>query len=114
MSDIKHIDPAALAGITTGTLMTDFSALHEAAEHVMGHPIWTHQFPTLLPKIADAVLAQFPEMPISLDGTTWEQARDEVRLRHGATVLVRKGSGEAVHPLDPAAFPGPADREGGR
>ncbi len=105
MSEIKHLDPAALAGLTTGVLMTDFSALHEAAEHVLGAPVFTHQFPVLMDKIAACVLTQFPEMPKTVEPAGWEATRDAVRARYGQTVEVRKGSQDGIHPLDPAGFP---------
>lgn len=31
----------------TGTLMCDFSDLHEYIEEKMGRPVWTHEFPSL-------------------------------------------------------------------
>lgn len=105
MTNMKQIDPAALAGITTGILMTDFSALHEAAEHVMGCPIWTHQFPLMWPKISEAVRAQFPDMPADLGDRPWEAVRDDVRARYGETVEVRRGAEAGVHPMDPAGWP---------
>lgn len=101
----KSIDPAALAGLTTGILMTDFSAFHEAAEHVMGHPIWTHQFPVLHEKIKGAVLRQFPDMPTEVGGDGWEATRDAVRERYGSAVEVQKGAEDGISPLDPAGFP---------
>ena len=98
-NETKQIDPAALAGITTGILMTDFSAVHEAAEQVMGHPVWTHQFPALAEQMRDAVLAQFPDMPTEApDG--WEACRDAVRARYGKAVAVRRGDAAPVSPFD--------------
>lgn len=104
-TETKSLDPVALAGLTTGVLLSDFSAMHEAAEHVMGHPVWTHQFSTLRDKIQAAVLAQFPDMPTSVEPIGWKATRDAVRARYGETVEVRKGTEEGIHPLDPAGFP---------
>lgn len=92
--ETKHIDPAALGGITTGVLLTDFSPLHEAAEWVMGHPIWTHEFPRLSDDLKAAVLAQFPDMPVAIGLDGWERARDHLRAAYGNTVEVRRGVSE--------------------
>lgn len=98
MTEIKQIDPAALAGITTGILLTDWSDLHEAAEWIIGHPIWTHQFLALSGKLSEAVLAQFPGMPTKVEHT-WETCRDHVRTKYGATVAVRQGGESPISPL---------------
>ncbi len=81
MAETKSFDPAVLATLTTGTLLVQpFGLAHEAAEWVLGHPVWTHQFPKIMPKLREAVLAQFPKMPLSLTGFRgWEHCRDEVR-----------------------------------
>jgi|SRR5215204_1050230 len=94
--DMKHIDPAALACLTTGILLTDFSRLHEAAEWVLGHPVWTHQFPSIADKMRDAVLAQFPDMPTTIDGSQWETIRDNVRKKYGTLVAVKRGDNPAI------------------
>lgn len=107
MIETKSFDPAVLATLTTGTLLMEpFSLAHEAAEWVLGHPVWTHQFPTMMPKLRAAVLAQFPDMPVGSVGERYAAVRDEVRARYGAAVEVARGSGEtAIDPLDPAGFP---------
>jgi len=92
--ETKHIDPAALGGITTGVLLADFSALHEAAEWVMGHPIWTHEFPRLSDDLKAAVLAQFPDMPVAINLEGWECTRDRLRATYGDTVEVKRGVSE--------------------
>lgn len=105
--ETKSFDPCALAGLTTGTVLTNFSDMHEAAEFVMGCPIWTHQFPVMLPRIRAAILAQHPELPTkTADGPEgWKATRDAVRARYGEAVEVRKGQEEGIDPLDPAGFP---------
>ncbi len=105
--ETKSFDPAVLAGLTTGIVLTDdgFSPMHEAAEWVMGHPIWTHQFPTMLPAIRDAIVAQFADMPTEAPDD-FMQAAVDVRARYGKAVEVRRGAGEtAINPLDPKGFP---------
>ena len=39
----KH--EAAIVSAYTGILIGDFSDMHEYVEKILGHPIWTHQFP---------------------------------------------------------------------
>jgi len=88
----KQFDPAALASITTGTLMVDFLVMHEAIEHVAGRPIMTHQLASreLCDKLKAMVLAQFPEMPTDAPDD-WKACRHEVTVKYGKFVTVKKG-----------------------
>jgi hypothetical protein len=108
MAETKSFDPAVIATLSTGTLLVaPFGLAHEAAEWIMGHSVWTHQFPTLLPKMREAVLAQFPDMPVDCAEGQHEAVRDAVRARYGEAVEVARGGGEtAIAPLDPKGFPG--------
>lgn len=90
-TEVKAIDPVALAAFTTGILMSDFSVVHEAAEWLTGHPVWTHEFPMMSDRLKELALAQFPDMPTAVDGG-WEATRDAVRDRYGETVEVKRGS----------------------
>lgn len=91
----KMIDPAALASLTTGVLMVDFSTMHEAAEHILGHQIWTHEFVFQADDLKRSVLKQFPNMPTSVD-SSWEQVRDDVRSKYGDKTEVLSGSANRV------------------
>lgn len=44
---------AAIVSAYTGFLLGSFSALHEYVEEIMGHPVWTHEFPSLGDKIRE-------------------------------------------------------------
>ncbi|MFI3902623.1 hypothetical protein [Ochrobactrum sp. S1502_03] len=37
-------EQAAIVGAYTGIAAGPFDAIHEYAEKVMGHPVWSHQF----------------------------------------------------------------------
>jgi len=106
MAETKSFDPAVIATLSTGTLLVaPFSLAHEAAEWIMGHPVWTHQFPALLPKMREAVLAQFPDMPVECAAGQHEALSDALRSHYGEAIEVIRGSGEtAVHPLDASAL----------
>lgn len=54
---------ALLTGIT-GKMCGDFGEFHKLAEHVMGHPIWTHEFASadLADLIAGHLSEMFPEI----------------------------------------------------
>lgn len=94
----KAIDPAALATLTTGTVLVDFSQVHEAAEWLMGHSIWTHQLPALADEIKAAALSQFPGLP-TVAPDDWRACRDAVRAQYGATVLTKQGANDPISPL---------------
>lgn len=54
-----------LLSLTTGYMLSpDFGDVHEAAEHVAGHPIWTHEFVevSLWHRLRDAVFAEHPDL----------------------------------------------------
>ena len=60
---------AAVAGMMTGYVLgeddeTGFSAQHRLAEHVLGHPVWTHEFveEAFWERVRGALLAQHPEL----------------------------------------------------
>lgn len=95
MAEIKSFDPAVIASLSTRILLVaPFSRVHEAAEWIMGHPVWTHQFPELADEMRAAVLKQFPEMPTDCDEEPWEQVRDAVYARYGTSIDVARGEVE--------------------
>lgn len=106
MSETREFPTAVIASITTGIVMCPFGDLHEAAEFVMGHPIWTHQFGdrTLNDEMRKTVLAQVPEMPTKIDGVTPEnylKKLAEIEAVVGATVKLKRGGGlTALLPTD--------------
>lgn len=97
---------AVIASLTTGVLLCEFSKMHEAAEYVMGHPIWTHHFAdkALRRAMRRKILEQCPGMPVVLTGVTAENYLErvtEIEEEVGAVVTIRKGDGEtAINPLD--------------
>lgn len=42
--ETRDFPTAVILSLMSGTLFCDFSAMHEAATYLMGHPIWTHHF----------------------------------------------------------------------
>lgn len=86
-------------------LCETFSAIHEAAEFLMGHPIWTHHFADKqLTADMEAIIAeQCPGMPARGEITP-ENYRDklaELIAKLGPTQTIQKGSGlTAMLPTD--------------
>ena len=79
MSETREFPTAVIATIATGRLLCEFSLMHEAAEYLMGHPIWTHQFASgsgLNSAMEMAILRQCPKMPTKLNGVTRENWRE--------------------------------------
>lgn len=52
-------EQAAILGAFTGIACGPFSDIHEYCERIMGHPIFTHQFPALAEKIKEAAREDF-------------------------------------------------------
>lgn len=44
MTETRDFPTAVIASLSSGVLLCEFTDMHEAAEYLMGHPIWTHQF----------------------------------------------------------------------
>lgn len=106
-NETKNFSTAAIASLSTGILLCDsFSSVHEAAEFLMGHPIWTHQFASkeLCSDMTTAIAKQCPGMPTEMSGVTSENYRDrvaELESRFGKFVTIRKGDGlTAMAPTD--------------
>lgn len=55
-------EQAAVVGLYTGIVCGPFSDIHELAERLAGHPIWTHQFPAMNDKLKELAKPMFLEM----------------------------------------------------
>ena len=110
MTETRDFPTAVIASLSSGVLLCQFSAMHEAAEYLMGHPIWTHHFGSkeLCDEMQKTILAQCPGMPTDLEGVTKENYRDyvaKIEAEVGPTVRIRKGGGlTAMLPTDGAAL----------
>lgn len=106
MTETKEFPTAVIASLSSGVLLCDFSTMHEAAEFVMGHPIWTHHFANkgLWKAMQAKILEQCPNMPTSIKGVTKENYSAklaEIEKQVGMVLVIRKGDGETVmHPLE--------------
>lgn len=73
-----------LASITTGVSLQEggLSPVHEAAEHILGHPVWTHEFAdqAVWTKLRDAIREHHPGLPFG-NPDDWKLTRDEVLAR---------------------------------
>lgn len=108
MSEQRDFPTAVIASLSCGVVLCDggFSQIHEAAEFVMGHPIWTHHFASkeLWADMQRTLLEQCPGLPTSGENITKENYREklaEIETEIGKTVRIRKGSGlTAMLPTD--------------
>ena len=95
----KTLKLSALLCLTTGKSFGDFGEMHEAAEHVMGGPIWTHEFasPELWTTMRENVLAQFPDLPADGNAVTPENAAQilaDAEAKFGKELEVEQGTAE--------------------
>ena len=107
MSETRDFPTAVIASLSCGITLCKFSDMHEAAEYLMGHPIWTHHFADkkLWKEMQQTIAAQCPGMPtdepegINADNYLEYVAKLEAEL--GKTVKIRKGGGlTAMLPTD--------------
>lgn len=106
--ETRDFPTAVIASLSTGWLLCKFSDMHEAAEFLMGHPIWTHHFGNkeLWKEMQRTIAEQCPGMPmddpgdaVTKDNYLEYAAKLEAEL--GATVKIRKGGGlTAMLPTD--------------
>lgn len=106
MIEIRYFPTAAITSISTGVLLCNFSNMHEAAEYLMGHSIWTYHFADdiLCNEMKQTVTEQYPEMPLEIEGVTKDnylQKVADLEAKFGKTIKIRKGSGlTAMLPTD--------------
>jgi hypothetical protein len=108
MSETRDFPTAVVASLSTGVLLCDggFSEMHEAAEFLMGHSIWTHHFASkeLWADMQRSLLEQCPGLPTdgtSITADNYRSKLDEIEAEVGKTVCIRKGSGlTAMLPTD--------------
>lgn len=112
-SDTRPFEIAAIGGLVSGYLLTErgFDKIHELAEHVIGHPLWTHEFAekTLWNRCRAALVAQHPDladMP-AFDEAACHRTKDagdittylneyvaNLRARYGDTLQIQKGEAQ--------------------
>src|SRR5947209_6718387 len=111
-TETREFPTTVIASLATGLILYEgeggFSKLHEAAEFLMGHPIWTHHFASrdLWRAMRERVLAECPNMMSKdevrdVNKENWREWAAEVERRYGKTVRIHKGDGStAKHPLE--------------
>lgn len=90
--------------LTTGRAFGDsFDEVHEAAEFVLGHPIWTHEFAerNLWDRLADACLRQYPTLPRrgdpsmdGIEGDGWSEYIHDQEKVFGTSLTLESMGGE--------------------
>lgn len=106
--ETRDFPTAVIASLSTGRLLCKFDEMHEAAEFLMGHPIWTHHFGNkeLWAERERTITEQCPGAPVDDPGDTVNKdnyleyvAKLEAEL--GPTLKIRKGGGlTAMLPTD--------------
>ena len=105
--ETRDFPTAVIASLSSGVMLCEkFSAMHEAAEFIMGHPIFTHHFANenLWREMQQTISAQCPGMPMTEDGidkSNYKMKLAEIEAEVGKTVRMRKGGGlTAMLPTD--------------
>jgi hypothetical protein len=111
MTETRDFPTAVIASISTGVMLCKFSDMQEAAEYLMGHPIWTHQFGSeqLCEDMRRTIADQCPGMPLrgangdarDVNGDNYLEYVAKLEAEIGKTVTIRKGGGlTAMLPTD--------------
>ena len=104
---------ALSAALMMGAGPIKFSDIHEIVEHVMGHPVWTHELGEFLPKASAKLRPLFPGLPTTADLEAMplderQQALEILLLKsvnmHGQTMDIEEGTDvRSENPLQSAA-----------
>lgn len=102
--ETKAFSTAAVVSLSSGLLLCEFGEMHEVAEYLMGHPIWTHEFASkpMWDLMKSKLLAQHPGLPVDADGADGEKWQDYLAAAcatFGETLTITKG--EEVRAADP-------------
>lgn len=104
--ETRDFPVAVIASISTGIMLCQFGEMQEAAEYLMGHPIWTHHFAseTLCAEMRAAIAEQCPGMVTEAPGVNGENYKEfiaKLEADLGKVVKIRKGGGlTALLPTD--------------
>jgi hypothetical protein len=104
--ETREFPTAVIASISCGIILCEnFSAIHEAAEYLMGYPIWTHHFADkqLTADMRAMVAEQCPGMPADgeIEPENWREKLADLVAKFGAMQTIRKGPGlTAMLPTD--------------
>jgi hypothetical protein len=88
-----------IVSLISGRLLCAFGELHECAEWVLGHPVWTHEFAVkaLWDLMRAKVLEQHHDLDVDCGSVTqanWEAFRDDLVARLGPERELTKGDEE--------------------
>lgn len=98
--ETKAFTVPVLVSLVSGKLLcSDFSKVHECAEFVVGHPMWTHEFgsESAWRSLRTKVLAQHPELDVdcsSVNKENWSTFTSALIDRLGESREIVKGSDE--------------------
>lgn len=110
-TEVRDFPTDVVLTLATGDLVAGggFDPVHEAAEFVLGHPIWMHEFAEreLWQRLADCVASQHPDFKdVDTSGLSKETWREWVAAqigRVGATVTLRRGNAKRTEsPIESA------------
>lgn len=106
----RTFSTAAVLSLTTGRLLCNFGDMHELAEWVAGHPIWTHEFadPALWTRLKLSVLADYPQLAdvdaSGVNKTNHAEFTAAAVERFGQQLAITAGTSKRTEsPLDSAA-----------
>jgi hypothetical protein len=96
------VSTAALATLTTGTVMVKgMAGVYEAAETIVGHPVWTHELGIAMDRARAVIPTQLPGFPVEATVENYQQVLAETIARFGETVEIERGT--AVRTAGPVA-----------
>lgn len=102
----KKFPLSSVLSITTNKLLTTFSKMHELAEYITGHPIWTHEFADkeLNQSLKQKVLEQYPTLrevdAEHVNPTNYKIFLEEQILKYGSELeITRGGDVRTEHPV---------------
>lgn len=96
MSETREFPSLAVGSAALGIALRDgltYSDVQEISEHVLGHPVWTHEIPSTGPEVDRRIREQFPLMPTREDARAdWQATAAKITAAYGKTMTVKRGN----------------------
>lgn len=109
MAETRDFPIEVVMSLYTGILLCKFGDMHECAEFLLGHPVWTHEFAdrALSEQMRAEIKQQLPRLHAHIAGELAKedvpQFVEDLRTAYGPKATLKKGNFKRTEsPIDTA------------
>lgn len=94
MAETREWPTDVVLSVVTGSLVSEFSFVHQMLEWMAGEPVWTHQLPRVCREAVPVIIAAHPSLQAAVDEAeqvtreNWSEWRRTWLDRYGETLTV--------------------------